>query len=222
MRWIKPMLQMIFGNQDHDGKFTKNTKNTKNTFVKLVMLALVGMALLTANHFFSGKPSSATQESKTVFSSKDSKDLSEIKAGSSQNASTTIEKYESYVNQNLKNILEQIRGVSNVSVMVTFASTEKNIYQNNTKTQDNQTSETDRNGGKREVNERNEDTEVVMIDRDGNKAPVVIGKEQPTVRGVIVVAQGAAEPTIKVQIMNAVATVLDIPTYKVEVLDKNE
>ncbi|MCL1632565.1 stage III sporulation protein AG [Sporolactobacillus sp. CPB3-1] len=219
MRWIKPMLQMIFGNQDHDGKFTKNTKNT---FVKLVMLALVGMALLTANHFFSGKPSSATQESKTVFSSKDSKDLSEIKAGGSQNASTTIEKYESYVNQNLKNILEQIRGVSNVSVMVTFASTEKNIYQNNTKTQDNQTSETDRNGGKREVNERNEDTEVVMIDRDGNKAPVVIGKEQPTVRGVIVVAQGAAEPTIKVQIMNAVATVLDIPTYKVEVLDKNE
>lgn len=135
---------------------------------------------------------------------------------------TSIEKYESYVNQNLKNILEQIQGVSDVSVMVTFASTEKKIYQNNVKTQDNQTSETDQKGGKREVNQRNEDSEVVMIDQNGNKVPVVIGKEQPTVRGVIVVAKGADQPTTKVQVMEAVSTVLDIPTYKVKVLEKNE
>lgn len=135
---------------------------------------------------------------------------------------SSIEKYESYVNQNLKNILEQIQGVSDVSVMVTFASTEKKIYQNNVKTQDNQTSETDQKGGKREVNQRNEDSEVVMIDQNGNKVPVVIGKEQPTVRGVIVVAKGADQPTTKVQVMEAVSTVLDIPTYKVKVLEKNE
>jgi stage III sporulation protein AG len=180
------------------------------------------MALLAANHFFSGSQNAQKSTTQQVFSNKDSKDLSEIKSGAAQSSMTSIEKYESYVNQNLKDILEQIRGVSDVSVMVTFASTEKKIYQNNTKTQDNQTSETDQKGGKREVNERNEDTEVVMIDQNGNKVPVVIGKEQPTVRGVIVVARGSDQPTTKVQIMDAVATVLDIPTYKVKVLEKNE
>jgi stage III sporulation protein AG len=210
---------MFFGSRDKEGK---PVKNTKGTLVKLVTLALIGMALLAANHFFSGSQNAQKPTTQQAFSNKDSKDLSEIKSGAAQSSMTSIEKYESYVNQNLKDILEQIRGVSDVSVMVTFASTEKKIYQNNTKTQDNQTSETDQKGGKREVNERNEDTEVVMIDQNGNKVPVVIGKEQPTVRGVIVVARGADQPTTKVQIMDAVATVLDIPTYKVKVLEKNE
>lgn len=219
IRWIERISRMFFGSRDKEGK---PVKNTKGTLVKLVTLALIGMALLAANHFFSGSPSAQKSTVQQAFSNKDSKDLSEIKSGTAQSSMTSIEKYESYVNQNLKNILEQIRGVSDVSVMVTFASTEKKIYQNNTKTQDNQTSETDQKGGKREVNERNEDTEVVMIDQNGNKVPVVIGKEQPTVRGVIVVARGADQPTTKVQIMDAVATVLDIPTYKVKILEKNE
>ncbi|MET1247810.1 stage III sporulation protein AG [Sporolactobacillus sp. STCC-11] len=219
IRWIERIGRMFFGSRDKEGK---PIKSTKGTLAKLVTLALIGMVLLAANHFFSGSQDAQKPTVQQAFSNKDSKDLSEIKSGAAQSSMTSIEKYESYVNQNLKNILEQIRGVSDVSVMVTFASTEKKIYQNNTKTQDNQSNETDQKGGKREVNERNEDTEVVMIDQNGSKVPVVIGKEQPTVRGVIVVARGADQPTTKVQIMDAVATVLDIPTYKVKVLEKNE
>ncbi|GAY75183.1 hypothetical protein NBRC111894_737 [Sporolactobacillus inulinus] len=61
-----------------------------------------------------------------------------------------------------------------------------------------------------------------MIDQDGNKVPVVIGNEQPTVRGVIVVARGADQSSTKVAIMDAVSTVLDLPSYKVTVLEKND
>ncbi|GEB76492.1 stage III sporulation protein AG [Sporolactobacillus inulinus] len=218
MRWIEKLSRML-GGKDKDGK---PAKSTKSALVKLVALALVGMALLAASHLFSEKGSSAPSTAEPAFSTKDSKNLSEIKAGNKTGSMTSIEKYESYVNQNLKNILEQIRGVSDVSVMVTFASTEKKIYQNNTKVQDNQTSETDPKGGKRQVTERNEDSEVVMIDQDGNKVPVVIGNEQPTVRGVIVVARGADQSSTKVAIMDAVSTVLDLPSYKVTVLEKND
>ncbi|BBN99065.1 stage III sporulation protein AG [Sporolactobacillus terrae] len=217
IRWIEKLSRML-GGKDKDGK---PAKSTKSALVKLVALALVGMALLAASHFFSEKGSEPST-AEPAFSTKDSKNLSEIKAGTKTGTMTSIEKYESYVNQNLKNILEQIRGVSDVSVMVTFASTEKKIYQNNTKVQDNQTSETDPKGGKRQVTERNEDSEVVMIDQDGNKVPVVIGNEQPTVRGVIVVARGAEQSSTKVAIMDAVSTVLDLPSYKVTVLEKND
>ncbi|GAY75184.1 hypothetical protein NBRC111894_738 [Sporolactobacillus inulinus] len=95
-------------------------KSTKSALVKLVALALVGMALLAASHLFSEKGSSAPSTAEPAFSTKDSKNLSEIKAGNKTGSMTSIEKYESYVNQNLKNILEQIRGVSDVSVMVTL------------------------------------------------------------------------------------------------------
>lgn len=218
-RWIEFIKHIIFGGRDKDGQ---PVKNVKSTLFKLVALALIGVALLAGNRFFSGNSQDHKPTARQVFSNNDSKNLSEIKSNIGNNSMSSIEKYESYVNQNLKNILEQIQGVSDVSVMVTFASTEKKIYQNNVKTQDNQTSETDQKGGKREVNQRNEDSEVVMIDQNGNKVPVVIGKEQPTVRGVIVVAKGADQPTTKVQVMEAVSTVLDIPTYKVKVLEKNE
>nr|WP_290443593.1 stage III sporulation protein AG [Sporolactobacillus kofuensis] len=210
---------MVFGERDKDGQ---PVKNKKGTLFKLVALVLIGVVLLAGNRFFASSAQTQKPADQQAFSNHDSKDLSEIKSDIGKQSMTSIEKNESYVNQNLKNILEQIRGVSDVSVMVTFASTEKNIYQNNVKTQDNQTSETDQKGGKREVVERNEDSEVVLIDKDGNKVPVVIGKEQPTVRGVIVVARGAEQSTTKVQIMEAVSTVLDIPTYKVKVLEKNE
>ncbi|MCO7126585.1 stage III sporulation protein AG [Sporolactobacillus shoreicorticis] len=218
-RWIESISRLFLSGKDKNGN---PVKNTKGALIKLTMLALVGMALLAANHYSTGSQAGQKLATKQTFSTKDSKTLSDIKTGSQQGSMTSIEKYESYVNQNLKNILEQIRGVSNVSVMVTFSSTEKKIYQNNTKIQDNQTSETDQKGGKRVVSQKDEDTEVVMIDQNGSKIPVVIGKEQPTVRGVIVVAQGAQQPTVKVQIMDAVATVLDIPSYKVKVLEKNE
>lgn len=198
------------------------SKKMKSTFLKLIVLAMVGVALLAGNRMLSGTQKADHTADKPVFNSQDAENLSEIKTNASGSSNMSIEKYETYVNQSLKNILEQIRGVTDVSVMVTFSSTEKKIYQNNVKTQENQTVENDQKGGTRHVNEQNEDSQVVMIDKNGSKEPVVIGKEQPTVRGVIVVARGADPPAVRAEIMEAVATVLDIPTYKVKVLQKNE
>ncbi|RYL87865.1 stage III sporulation protein AG [Sporolactobacillus sp. THM19-2] len=181
---------------------------------------MVGVALLLGNRLMSAPEDTGQDNSRQVFSSQDAGKLSEIKTGGKKEV--PMAEYESYMNQNLKNILEQIKDVSEVSVMVSFSSTEKNIYQNNIKTQENQTVENDQKGGTRHVDEQNEDSQVVMIDNNGSKEPVVIGKEQPAVRGVIVVARGADRPSVRAEIMEAVATVLDIPTYKVKVLQKSE
>ncbi|RYL92346.1 stage III sporulation protein AG [Sporolactobacillus sp. THM7-4] len=219
MRWIERIMNWLNNNRSGN---KKSAGNQKATITKLIVLAMIGVALLAGSRVLTGNTDTKKADSQQVFSNRDSKSLSEIKSNMERSSFSSIEKYESYVNQNLKDILEQIQGVSDVSVMVTFSSTEKKIYQNNIRTQDNQTVETDPRGGTRQVNERNQDSEVVMIDKDGSKEPVVIGQEEPVVRGVIVVARGADQPVVKVQIMEAVATVLDIPTYKVKVLQKSE
>lgn len=207
------------------GKSGTTTTKRKALFLRLAVLMMLGIALLIGNRLFTS-PSTGSPSGKVVqtFSNTAAKNTSQNTSSDSGTApSASLADYESYVNQNLKSILEQIEGVSNVSVMVTFSSTEKSIYQNDVKTQDNQTVESDQKGGTRRINQRNQETQVVMIDKpNGTKEPVLIGKEQPVVKGCIVVAAGASQPAIRAEIMNAVSTVLAIPDYQVTVLQKSE
>ncbi|MDD9149296.1 MULTISPECIES: stage III sporulation protein AG [unclassified Sporolactobacillus] len=219
MHWIMKLKEWLGSERTGNGK---RVRTQKEILVRLGVIALIGIALLAGNKMITGNQKTNKAAGTQVFSNQDAKNLSEIKSNISQGTMTPIEKYESYVDQNLKNILQQIQGVSDVSVMVTFSTTEKKIYQNDVKTQDNQTKETDQKGGTRQVNDHSQDSQVVMVDKNGVKEPVVIGQEQPGVRGVVVVARGADQPAIQVKIMDAVATVLDIPSYKVKVLQKNE
>ncbi|WP_239984850.1 stage III sporulation protein AG [Sporolactobacillus pectinivorans] len=214
--FIKKILKQVTGEKGEP------VKKQKAAVIRLVVLAMIGVALLLGNRMLAAPQTVNQAGSSPAFSSTDAKKLSEINSDVGSSSATSISKYEDYVNQSLKNILEQIQGVSEVSVMTTFSSTEKSIYQNDVKTQDNQTVESDPKGGKRQINQRSQDSQVVMIDKNGVKEPVVIGKEQPTVRGVIVVANGADQPAIRAEIMQAVSTVMDIPTYQVKVLQKNE
>ncbi|GGL55444.1 stage III sporulation protein AG [Sporolactobacillus putidus] len=217
--WMMKLKEWLDSERSGNGK---RVKTQKEMLIRLGIIAVIGIALLAGSKILSGNQGTNKAAGSPVFNSQDAKSLSEIKSNLSQATLTPIEKYESYVDQNLKDILQQIQGVSDVSVMVTFSSTEKKIYQNNVRTQDNQTKETDQKGGTRQVNDHSQDSQVVMVDKNGVKEPVVIGQEQPTVRGVIVVARGADQPATQVRIMDAVATVLDIPSYKVKVLQKSE
>ncbi|WP_141604280.1 stage III sporulation protein AG [Terrilactibacillus laevilacticus] len=214
IKWIKDQL---FKNQTDGSQKKRLNKQT------LLLLGILGISFMLISHFFTSSSGTDRQDSLPTVTQPKSLSTNQLqsekeKLGTSKFSS--ISQYESYYNQHLAHILEQITGVSKVSVMVTFSSTEKNIYQDNVKTQTNQTEEQDRNGGTRTVNEKNEDSEVVVIDNNNQKAPVIVGKEQPEVRGVLVVADGANNPTLKSWIMQAVSTVLDVPNYKIQVLPK--
>ncbi|MFT8871090.1 MAG: stage III sporulation protein AG [Sporolactobacillus sp.] len=213
--WIKTWLGI--GQAEARGR--PPVKQSRHYVRRLLVLALCGILLLVFSRVVA--PAAAPQkQNEAAFNQKDAKVLSDVKSKISSSSSAEYD--ENYVGQNLKNILDQMDGVSDVSVMITFSSTVKNIYQNNIKTQDNETVEKDEKGGTRRINARDQDSEVVMVDKNGIKEPVVIGKEQPSVRGVIVAARGAEQPATRAAIMEAVATVLDIPEYKVKVLQKSE
>ncbi|MFT8317441.1 MAG: stage III sporulation protein AG [Sporolactobacillus sp.] len=220
-QWMDRLKKWFMG-EETEKENKKPISQSHRLMTRLLLLAAVGVLLLSIGKIFPNASPHEKAKSQSTFNTNDAKTLSDVKAKISSNSGTSIAKYESYASQSLKNILDQMQGVSDVSVMITFSSTEKKIYQNNVKTQENETLENDQKGGTRQVNERDQDSEVVMVDKDGVKEPVIVGKEQPDVRGVIVVAQGAEQPAIRAEIMEAVATVLNIPDYKVKVLQKSE
>ena len=97
----------------------------------------------------------------------------------------------------LANILSQIDGAGEVSVMITYySSSEKNI-------------------SSREK-EESEDKKAVMTDGE----PMVVKEVYPKVRGVIVTADGGGNSAVRSAISEAVTASLDVPAHRICIFKK--
>ena len=114
----------------------------------------------------------------------------------------------------LEDTLSKLKGVGEVKVMITLEDTVEKIPAFNT-TKNNETSnEIDSQGGTREVIREDMTIQVVT----GSEGSLIVLKEiKPTVKGVIVIAEGAQELETKEILYEAVKTVLGISGNKVEI-----
>ena len=112
----------------------------------------------------------------------------------------------------LKNVLQQIDGIGNVSVMISVDGSPKYSLASNT---DNKSSTTT-NGTTTTTS-----SSPIIIDSVNGSNPLILTEELPKVKGVIVVATGASKIDVKLDILNAVSTLLDLSTDKISVLKGN-
>lgn len=107
----------------------------------------------------------------------------------------------------LADILSQIDGAGEVSVMITYySSAEKNIaYETKT-------------ASREDKSERSEDKKAVMTDGE----PMVVKEVYPRVKGVIVTAQGAGNTAVRSAISEAVSASLDVPVHRICIYKKEE
>ncbi len=122
--------------------------------------------------------------------------------------STSISYYKE-VENNLTSILNQIEGIKDASVMITFSNNETIVPIYNTKEEETES-------GK--VTEK----EVVYNEGQSNKDVLVETIYMPEVEGVIVVATGASNINVKSDITEAIAYLTDIPSYKVQIFERGE
>ena len=111
----------------------------------------------------------------------------------------------------LEEILSQIRGVGDAKVMLTYSSTFEKIiaYEKNL-------NENEKKDGDSVINETSSQNNVVL----SNGEPFVIKEIYPKIQGVIVVSKGADDILVKQDIINAVTTALNIAPHKVCVVKK--
>lgn len=105
----------------------------------------------------------------------------------------------------LEDILSQIDGVGEVSVMITYYSSSEKDLAYETKTSSRNL-------------EESEDKKAVMTDGE----PMVVKEVYPDVKGVIVTAQGAGRTDVKAAISEAVSATLDVPVHKICIFKKEE
>ncbi|PLR76456.1 stage III sporulation protein AG [Bacillus sp. V3-13] len=209
LTWLK---KQFFGDKQADKKPGK--------YHYLLLVLLFGAAImLISNMLFNEKPSESALPVMTGSQEQKSEDV-EAFGHKSPGGNSVIKDYEEAYEVQLKEALEEIVGVDDVSVVVNVDATEKKVLEKNTVTQSQITEETDREGGKRMVEDMSEDEQLVIIRNGEKEVPIVVETKKPAIRGVLIVAKGADNVEVKKWIKEAVSRVLDVPSHRVSVMPK--
>ncbi|MCY8205079.1 stage III sporulation protein AG [Bacillus sp. N12A5] len=205
--------------QTKDGEKPKLTKYHYFLFV-----FVLGVSFMLVSQLFSSPEKTENAKPITAVSSQDTKDskekTAEVFKASKSEPKNSIDDYEKEYENQLKEILETIIGVDDVSVVVNVDATSLKVYEKNKSNKNTTTEETDKEGGTRSVTDQTSEEEIVMIKNGDKETPVVVQTKKPDIRGVLVVAQGVDNVQIKQTIIEAVTRVLDVPSHRVAVAPK--
>ncbi|WP_067836823.1 stage III sporulation protein AG [Amphibacillus sediminis] len=182
----------------------------------LIILACTGVVLLLLSQWFQADdPKQSTDEQRDsggdnteVFMSKDTEDpLAELEAS-----------YQA----DLKDMLEKIAGVTDVEVMVNLDATGEQVFEKNLIIGTQTTVENDQGGGTRNIDDLTEEQQVVIIRQGDQEIPLIVQSKKPTVRGVLVVANGVEQMQAKQWVSEAVSRVLDVPPHRISIMPRSK
>ncbi|QOR65429.1 stage III sporulation protein AG [Cytobacillus suaedae] len=202
-------------NQSKEDQSDPPTKKPPKYHYLLLVLAL-GIGFMLVSNLLNSNNQSQTSMPVSKQESVDEPTFGQKKEAEQ----AAISEYEVRYENQLKEALETIVGVDDVSVVVNVDATETKVLQTNTVTNSQSTDETDREGGKRKVEDSSKDEQVVIIRQGEEETPIVIKIEKPAIRGVLVVAKGVDNIQIKKMVVEAVTRALDVPSHRVAVLPK--
>lgn len=137
-------------------------------------------------------------------------------------AGVTGEEYAAKLEETLARTLSGTAGAGEVRVHVFLESGPRFEYARKTTEDTRTTQESDRTGTSRVTSEQHEEGEVTLMRgaTSGQDQPVVVVTHLPAVRGVLVVASGAADPVVRAELAKAVQTALNLAPHRVRVLAK--
>lgn len=165
----------------------------KKIMIPLVMLIVLGLLYLYTNNL------------NTSHSTKSSSELSY----------TTAVAYQKDLESRLKNILGSIKGAGKVEVMVTIDGSPELKFATNV---EEKTTTTTSSGGS-ENKTVSVVTNPIILNVKGEEQPLVLMEILPKVRGVVVVAKGASDTKVKLQMLQAVQALLDVTSDKIDIIE---
>ena len=118
----------------------------------------------------------------------------------------------------LEDTLAQVEGVGRVRVQVALAGALERNYVSDQTMHRTTTQERDPSGGSRVITQEEQSGKVLAVQGGRGQEPVLRQLRRPEVRGVLVVAEGAADPVVEAEIARAVQVAVDVPLHRVVIL----
>ncbi|EGL16682.1 MULTISPECIES: stage III sporulation protein AG [unclassified Paenibacillus] len=188
-----------------------------NSFLWIVLLGLVGAALMILSSFLNFKEVEPAGDSRASPSTQPGK---ETFMGGAAKDKTPFREYEEAYESRLRDILRKVVGVGDVEVLITIESTEEIVVEKDSKENQQLTTEKDTNGANRNISQVTKEGKVVLYQVSGDQQPLVVKTIKPKVSGVLVVAKGAEDLTVKKMMIEAVARGIDVPVHRISILPR--
>lgn len=184
---------------------------TKNNTKYLIVLFLIGVLLIVTASFFKGGSSNTVQTS--------GKAEKESSTQSGKDDNDNMDAEEKQLQADLKATLEQMDGVGRTKVMMYFESGKEEVPAVNSTDSVSDTQEKDTSGGTRNTTQHNNGSTVVVTnDNNGSgNTPLIVKTIKPKITGVVIVAEGAQDKKIQLEITEAVVSLFNISYDKVNV-----
>ncbi len=180
--------------------FFKKLKSIKN--IEIVVAVLIICVMFLIYFGTSGKASSSASTKGTS--------IADIQY-------TSASQYAKELEAKLEKTLSQIQGAGNVSVVITLESSSELIIAKTVETVKKSESVTDKG-----VTTKTEDVEVIekplIVSGKNGDEPIILLEVMPKISGVVVVAQGATDVNVKLNILKALQALLTIPSGNIEIL----
>lgn len=132
--------------------------------------------------------------------------------------SDSEDEYIRILQKQLEDTLDKVSGVGKVKVMITLEASSEKVTLNDPVYSSDSTTEKDASGGVREQQSIRNEPETVFEENDNDKSPYVIKELQPEIKGVVVVAEGGDDATVKKEIIEAVMVLFGLESHKIKVM----
>ena len=181
-----------------------NIDGSKKNYTNILILALVGMLLVISSSFF--KSSTPTV----------AKANTNVQINSAVPANVTDE-YANTLKVELKNVLQQIKGIGRVADIVYCENGEEEVPAFNNNETTSNTTERATDGSYRTITQKTVGSTIVLETKGGDSDALVLSKDNPKVTGVFIVCDGGDNELIQLEVTKAVSSLYDISENKVNV-----
>ena len=192
-------------------KNIKNSKNKKRVMENTVIVIIIGIIFIIAGStIFKG----TSKENPLPVNSTVETEVSSQNSVSSEELDNE---------KDIEKILSQIDGAGKVSVLITYVSGKEIVPATDVKKTENSTNEKDNGGGTRNITQNDSENKVVYSEAEGGvKKPIVIKEILPQVKGVVVVADGASDSTVRENIVKAIEVLTEVAPHKISVFARSK
>ena len=161
---------------------------------KIFLLALAGIMLVGASYFENIKDKKVPD--------------------SNVKTKTTSNSYETEMENKVEKLLENINGISKVSVVISFKSGSEKILQEDVE----DSSGKEKNENRDNINASSKKSTVIFSGNNGEE-PYIVKELYPKVEGIAITAKGISDEKKKGQIINMLSALFDVPIHKISVLE---
>lgn len=203
--------------------FKKDIASNKGVSIQYVVIVMaIGIGLMVFGSFIPGNASKKQQAVRTAKKASTSQPtLDKNRSG----PSSAID-YEHYYENQLRDALENVYGITGVIVKVYVSTSKEKIIGKNHSDSSQTTTEKDKQGGTRKSTQHTQKNDPVIVNGNGNGSngnqPLVIGTMEPQISGVVVVAGGGDKAQVQLWVKQAVHSLLGVPEYRIAVLPKKQ